>query len=220
MRRRLMAVKVKFVNFSRESILIKPIPGRNFEIKLVAGKTFARDPKIGTIEAIPMGGMPGAVHRPEVKWIMKPSDITWEDCPEDCDFAPFRTVSFHDDNIVKLRKRPFWKLPELGWPVVEFYFESKQYRTHGFQLDNPTTIFNMIPARRVVPPCSKYAPFRKWIFDEVATSARLVDPLTNRAMTSFQIGSGHGEDRRTGNDLAKIEEITERDKRERLAQII
>ncbi len=213
-------LQVKFVNYSREALLIHPIPERTFAIKLLPGKTLKRDAKIGTIEAMPSRGMPKEVHRPELQWIKKPTEITWEDCPDDCDFAPFKTVSFYDGNIVKTRKRRFWKPPELKFPTVEFYFNSKQYRTHMFQLDTMTTLYSGIPGRRVVPLCSKYAPWKKWIFEETATSARLVDPFTGKGLSRYEIGSGHGENPRTGEELEKVQEITARDKQERLAQVI
>lgn len=213
-------LQVKFVNCSRESLLIHPINGRTFAIKLLPGKTLKRDPKVGTIEAMPMAGMPKEVHRPELQWIEKPTEITWEDCPADCDFAPFKSVSFFDGNVVKVKRRRFWKPPELKFPTVEFYFENKQYRTHTFQLDTMTTLYSGIPGRRVVPPCSKYAPFKKWIFDEVENTSRIFDPITNKPMSTFSIGSGHGEDKRTGEELEKVEHITALDKQERLAQVI
>lgn len=213
-------LQVKFVNHSRDHILINPIAGRTFAIKLLAGKTLKRDAKVGTIEAMPGFGMPKELHRPKLNWIEKPSDTTWLDCPADCDFAPYRTVSFHDGNVVRVQKRRFWKPPELKWPTVEFYFESQKYRTHMFQLDTMTTLYSGIPGRRVVPPCSKYAPFKRWIFDEAENTSRIFDPITNKAMSTFTIGSGHGENPRTGEELEKVEEITARDKQERLAQVI
>lgn len=215
-----MSVKVKFVNYRTEGIDFHPIPGNPFRIVLGPAKCWDRDPKLGTLstgvlhqhEAIPPP-------RPQPKWIEK-TNITWEDCPENCDFALFRSISFYDNNVVKLKKRPGWVPPVMSGLVVEFLLKS--YRLKSLSITDTgfgtTTILSSIPARRRVAENSKYAKFKKWIFiEEVET--RKLDPKLE-AMEFYEIGVGHGEDRRSGDELAKIEQITATDRNERLSQVV
>lgn len=208
-------LKTKFVNYSKDAILIRPLNDMR-AIKLLPGKTLPRDKLIGTSEVLAVGGQKRQVFRPLLNWKKESTSIIWKGVPEDNDFAPFRVVSFYDDHIVKTRRRPGWKMPQLRWPWTEFYFASKQFWTHTITpytdfLDSGSrspTLFNMIPSRRSVVVTSEYAKFKRWVFDEIVKE-EVPDPKLGTVLRQYVITSGHGEDPRTGEELEKIEKLAE-----------
>lgn len=184
-------MKVHFINYRKEGVDFLPIVGNSFRIRLGPTKCWNRDPHEGTFGTAVLGinEAPPPL-RPQPKWIKKTS-IVWEDCPENCDFAPYRTVSFHDGNIVKLRKRRSWVPPEMKGLVVEFLLRSKTLKVQILNDANfgTTRILTGIPARRVVFIDSKYAKFHKWVF--------------------LEGGAGHGEKMRSKKELEQIEKKKE-----------
>jgi hypothetical protein len=96
-------------------------------------------------------------------------------------------------------------------------------KVHKERLDkdissDAAVFYNGIPCRRTVNPFSKYAPYRKWIFDEVMV-LRDSNPPKKEMIEAYE-NAEYGEDRRPGDELAQIEQITATDRNERLSQVV
>ena len=211
-------VKVKFVNKSGERIFLYQ-SGSILRI-LEAGKHWDRDPSEGTLRTtILHQHETPPPPRPQPKWV-DTTEWVWEECPESEIFAPFRTIVFEDDNIVKLKKRPRWKPPEKAWPCVSFLFKSHKMKMLKERLDrststSPTTFYNGIPCRISVNPLSKYAPFKNWIFDE-APAQKDKNPFGGAMVKEFEM-TERGEDKRSAIELEKIAELKKKDEERRKA---
>ena len=214
-------VKVKFVNKSGERIFLYQ-SGSILRI-LEAGKHWDRDPASGSLRTliIPQHGAPVPPQSPP-KWI---DEVEWiyEECPEDSIYAPFRTIVFEDNNVVKLKRRPRWKEPEIKWPAVTFLFKSRKLQIYKLHLDRgmssiPATFYNGIPQRISVHPLSRYAPFKRWIFDE-APAQKDKNPFGGGMEKTYET-TERGEDKRPAAELEKIEQLKkEAEERRKLALI-
>ena len=202
-------VKVKFVNKSGERVFLYQ-RGSILRV-LEAGQRWNRDPSEGTLSTTVVMDehMKLPLPRPQPYWIDK-TEWIWEECPEDSIYAPFRTIVFEDDNIVKLKRRPRWKAPEMKWPTVEFLFKSHKMKVLKERLDKdissfPTTFYNGIPQRISVHPLSRYAPFKRWIFDE-APAQKDKNPFGGGMEKTYET-TERGEDKRPAAELEKIEQL-------------
>lgn len=210
-----MSVKVKFVNESSEKVTLYRTDGSVLRV-LEAGKRWSRDPKLGTLSTVSVDESHGQKFpppRPGPKWIEK-TEWTYEECHESEIYAPYRTIIFEDGNVVKLRKRPCWKEPEMAWPVVTFLFKSHNLKMHKERLDHDmlseaSVFYNRIPVRRTVHPLSKYAPFKNWIFSEVM-KLKDANPPYKTMVESYEI-TQHGEDKRPATELERIEGLKKKD---------
>lgn len=212
-----MSVKVRFVNKSGEEVILYRQNG-NILGTLGAGKRWNRDPKEGTLETVVVGeGQNFPPPRARPRWIEK-TEWMWEECPEDSIYAPYRTIIFEDGNVVKLKKRPFWKLPEMKWPVVTFLFNSHRMKMHKERLDHyqaadAIVFHNGIPVRLTVDPLSKYAAYRKWIFSEVMELKDANPPY--KTMVEYYEITQHGEEKRSADELQRIAELKKKDEERR-----
>ena len=116
--------------------------------------------------------------------------------------------------LAKIRKRPHWKPLEMKWPIVTFLFKSHRMKMHKERLDSDilseaSVFYNGIPCRLTVYALSKYAVYRKWIFDEVM-ELRDGNPPYKQIVESFEIVE-HGEDKRPATELEKIAELKVKD---------
>ena len=217
-------VKVRFVNESGEEVTLYQQNGSILGT-LGAGKCWNRDPKKGTLSTVAVDSCHGQKFPPRragPRWIEK-TEWTWEECPDDSIYAPYRSITFQDNNVVRLKRRPFWKLPDMKWPTVTFLFKSHKMKMQKEHLDKdmssePAVFYNGIPCRRTVNPLSKYAPYKKWIFDEVMV-LRDSNPPKKEMIEAYE-NAEYGEDRRSGDELAKIEQITATERNERLSQVV
>jgi len=206
-------LKVKFVNKSGEEITLYRQDGSVLKV-LEAGKRWNRDPSEGTLGTVVVGGAQNfPPPRPQPRWIEK-VEWVWEECPEDSIYAPFRTITFLDNNVVKLKRRPFWKPPEMNWPVVTFLFKSHKMKMIKERLDkdissDAAVFYNGIPCRRTVNPLSKYAPYKKWIFDEVM-ELRDSNPPKKEMIEAYE-SIERGEEKRSFTELEKIAELRIKD---------
>ena len=215
-------VKVKFVNKSGERVTL--YQGGGILRILEPGNRWNRDPSEGTLRTTVVmdENMKFPPPRPGPRWI-KETEWVWEECPEGSMYAPFRTITFLDGNEVKLKRRPRWKAPEMKWPVVTFLFKSHKMKMIKERLDRDmsseaSVFYNGIPVRKTVHPLSKYAPFKKWIFDEVMV-LKDSNPPYKQMIEAYET-TERGEDSRSGDELAKIEQITATDRNERLSQVV
>lgn len=215
-------VKVKFVNKSGEVVTIYRSDGSSLGV-LGAGKSWNRDPKEGTLRTVHVDSVHGQkfpAPREKPYWIDK-TEWVWEECPEDSMYAPFQTVIFEDGNVVKLERRPNWTAPEMAWPVVTFLLRSHKMKKHAERLDrdlfgDARVFHNSIPVRISVHALSKYAPYRKWIFEEVM-ELKDANPPRNQMAEYFEIIQ-RGEDKRPAAELEKIEQLKkEAEERKKLA---
>lgn len=215
-------VKVKFVNKSGEVVTIYRSDASALGV-IGAAKCWNRDPKEGTLSTVHVDAVHGQNFlppRPKPYWIDK-TEWVWEECPEDSIYAPFQTVIFEDGNVVKLERRPRWKAPEMAWPVVEFLLRSHKMKKHAERLDHhrvsdAVVFHNGFPFRVTVSPLSKYAPYRKWIFEEVM-ELKDANPPRNQMAEYFEIIQ-RGEDKRPASELEKIEQLkAEAEERKKLA---
>jgi len=203
-----MTVKVKFVNKSGEEVTL--YQGGSILRTLGAGKRWNRDPSEGTLDTVVVGeGQKFPPPRPRPFWIAE-TEWLWEECPESEIYAPFRTVTFLDGNQVKLKRRPRWREPEMKWPCVSFLFKSHKMKVLKERLDRdissePATFYNGIPCRRTVNPLSKYAPYKRWIFDEVM-ELRDSNPPKKEMVEAYE-STERGEDKRPAAELEKIEQL-------------
>lgn len=210
-----MTVKVRFVNESGEKVTLYRQDGSVLKV-LEEGKRWNRDPKLGTLSTVSVDEAHGQKFpppRPGPKWIDK-TEWTWNECPDDSIYAPFRTITFLDNNVVKLKRRPFWKAPQMEWPCVLFLFKSHKMKMIRERLDKdissfPETFYNGIPVRLTVSPISKYAPYRKWIFDEVM-ELKDANPPYKTMVETYEM-TEHGEDERPAAELEKIAELKAKD---------
>ena len=213
-----MSVKVKFVNKSGEEVTLYQQNGSVLRT-LEAGKRWNIDPSEGTLGTVVVAGdkQKFPPPRPHPRWIDE-VEWTYEECPEDSIYAPFRTIIFLDNNVVKLKRRPKWKEPDMEWPVVTFLFESHKMKMHKEHLDKDVssdlaTFYNGIPVRRTVSPISKYAVYRRWIFDEVMV-LKDANPPFKQMVEAYEI-TQRGEDKRPATELEKIEELKAKDEEHR-----
>ena len=211
-------VKVRFVNQSAEKVVLHQQGGSIIKV-LEEGKRWDRDPKEGTLGTVVVAGdhQKFPAPRPQPKFIDKVEWI-YEECPEDSIYAPFRTIIFADNNVVKLRKRPHWKAPQMEWPCVLFLFKSHNIKMHKERLDrdgfgSAAVFHNGIPVRLTVHALSKYAPYRKWIFDE-AMVLKDANPPYKTMVESYEIVQ-RGEDKRPATELARIAELKAKDEERR-----
>lgn len=217
-----MSLSVKFVNKSGEQVTL--YQGRSILKVLEAGKRWDRDPKLGTLSTpVVTGEQKFPPPRPGPKWIDK-VEWTYEECPEESIYAPYRTIVFLDGNEVQLKKRPHWKEPEMKWPVVLFLFKShkiKIYQPHleGDVISGARTFYNGLPVRITVSPLSRYAPFRKWIFDEVMVLKKEAYPPFKQVIEAYE-ATEHGEDKRPANELAKIAELKAKDEERKKLKLV
>jgi hypothetical protein len=208
-------VKVKFVNKSGERVTL--YQGGSILRILEPGKRWNRDPAEGTLRTTVVmdENMKFPPPRPGPKWIDE-MEWVWEECPEGEIYAPFRTITFLDNNVVKLKRRPFWKLPEMKWPVVTFLFKSRKLQIYNLCLDRSgfsATFYNGIPVRITVHPLSRYAPFKKWIFDE-AEVLKDKNPFGGGMEKTYET-TERGEDKRPAAELEKIEQLKKKDEERR-----
>lgn len=210
-------VKVKFVNRSGERVTLYQ-SGGILRI-LEAGKCWDRDPSEGTLRTTVVmdENMKFPAPRAQPKFIDKVEWI-YEECPEGEIYAPFRTITFLDGNEVKLKKRPRWKAPEMEWPTVTFLFKSHKMKLIKLHLDEsmttfPATFYNGIPCRITVNPLSKYASFKRWIFDEELVTKDSNPPF--KQMTEAYEMTERGEDKRPRHELEKIEALKTKDEERR-----
>ena len=204
-------LKVRFVNRSAERIFLYQQGGSILRI-LEPGKRWNRDPSEGTLRTTVVMDehMKFPPLRPGPKWIDE-TEWVWEECPEGSMYAPFRTITFLDGNEVKLKRRPRWKAPEMKWPCVLFLFKSRKLKIHKLHLDRdvssePATFYNGIPQRITVHPLSKYAPFKRWIFDEAEVLKDGNPPYGGAMVKTYELVEC-GEDERPGTELEKIAEL-------------
>lgn len=216
-------VKVKFVNKSGEEVTLYRQDGSVLNV-LKEGQCWNRDPKEGTLSTVAVDSCHGQKFPPpraRPHWIKETEWIG--EVPDDSIYAPYRTVIFADGNIVKLRKRPHWKEPEMAWPCVLFLFKSHRMKVHKERLDHyqaadASVFYNGIPVRLTVDPLSKYAPFKNWFFSETMKLKEL-DPLTKQMIETYEI-TQHGEDKRPANELQKIAELEKKDEERRKLGLI
>ena len=207
-------VTVRFINRSAERVILHQAGGSMLKV-LEAGKCWNRDPSEGTLGTVVVGGKDQSFPAPRAKpyWI-KETEWTWNECPDDSSYAPFKMIVFLDGNKVKLKRRPFWKSPEMQWPVVTFLFKSHKMKMHRERLDkdiasDAAVFYNGIPCRRTVNPLSKYAPYKNWIFDE-AMVLRDANPPMKQMIESYEIIE-LGEDKRPDSELERISKLKAKD---------
>jgi hypothetical protein len=215
-------VSVKFVNKSGEEVTLHHQDGSVLNV-LESGKRWNRDPKEGTLSTVAVDSCHGQKFPPpraKPHWI---EETEWiGEVPDDSIYAPYRTITFLDGNEVKLKRRPFWKEPDMAWPVVTFLFNSHRMKVHKERLDHyqaadASVFYNGIPCRLTVDPLSKYAPFKNWIFSEVMELKEL-DPLTKQVIETYEI-TQHGEGKRPAGELEKIEKLkAEAEERKKLGR--
>jgi len=208
-------VPVRFVNKSGERVILYQEDGSILKI-LENGKCWDRDPASGTLrtKVISQHEIPPP-SQTEPYWIDK---VEWlyEKCPDRSPYAPYKTIIFLDGNKVKLKRRLFWKNPELAWPVVKFLFKSQKMKLIRERLDRDSSVLasiflNGIPVRKSVNPLSKYAEFKNWIFSEQP----IQDSNPSKQIKCSSIVQ-YGENERPPNELARIDELKEAEKRSRL----
>ncbi len=212
-------VKVKFVNKSGERVTL--YQGGGILRILEPGNRWNRDPSEGTLRTTVVmdENMKFPPPRPGPRWI-KETEWVWEECPEDSIYAGYRTITFMPDNEVKLKRRPGWIESEMEWPCVLFLFKSRKLKIYQLHLDRgvssfPATFYNGIPVRISVHPLSKYAPFKKWIFDE-APAQKDKNPFGGGMEKTFET-TEHGENKRPAAELEKIEQLRKEDEERRKA---
>lgn len=198
-------VEVKFVNRSAERVLIYQEDGSVLKI-LESGGCWDRNPNEGTLRTsvISQHETPPPP-QPKPVWISK-TEWLWENCPITAPYAPFKTITFLDGNEVQLKKRLFWKFPEMKWPCVTFLFRSDKMKMIKERLDRDpsseaTIFYNGIPSRKSVNPLSKYASYKRWFFSE----ERIQNPSYKQIETCELIQ--YGTNIRSINELEKIAEL-------------
>jgi len=145
----------------------------------------------------------------EVEWL-------YESCSELSPYAPYKKIIFMDGNVVRLKKRLFWKLPELPFPYVTFLFKSGKMKLIRERLDYDSSVLasvflNGIPVRKTVQLKSKYARFKRWNF---------IDRPMQNAIPSKQIRSTEliqfGEDERSPKEVFRIDELRVEEERQNI----
>ena len=116
--------------------------------------------------------------------------------------------------LAKIRKRPRWKPPEMEWPIVSFLFKSHKMKAHAERLDrdgfgSAAVFHNGIPVRITVSPLSRYAPFKKWIFDEELVMKDSNPPF--KIMVKAYESTEYGADKRPVDELQRIAELRAKD---------
>lgn len=162
-------VPVRFVNKSGERIILYQEDGSVLKI-LENGRCWDRPPSEGTLRTsvISQHEAPPPP-QPDPVWI---DETEWKtEVFETSVYAPFKTITFLDGNEVRLKKRLFWKLPEMDWPVVQFIFRSTRMKLLKERLEGEiggeTSIFlNGIPVRKTVDVTSKYAEWKRWVISD------------------------------------------------------
>jgi len=212
-----MSQIVKFVNKSGERVSLYREDGSIF--KIIENIGWDRDPKFGSLRT----GVISQHENPpppqadpmwinEVEWV-------WEDCPDSHPYAPYKTIIFLAGNRFKLKRRLFWKLPEMNWPVVSFLFESNKMKFIRERLERDFSsvasfLQNGIPIRKTVSSLSKYAEYRKWVF--------LEQPIKNPSPK--QIGGTEiiqfGESLRSKNELDQIAELRAKEEERKKAKFV
>ncbi|MCK4819846.1 hypothetical protein KA005_29040 [bacterium] len=205
-----MFQKVKFVNKSGGRITL--YEGSGILKILEPGKRWNRPPEEGTLDTrvVMDTDMKFPPPREKPYWIDK-VEWVWDECPEGSIYAPYRTITFLDGNQVKLKRRPRWTAPEMDWPCVEFLFKSHTMKMQTMHLGlstMATTLYNGIPMRITVDPLSKYAEWKKWIFDEELILKDVDPPFKN--MKEVYEATEHGEDKRGTAELEKIAELVKK----------
>ena len=198
-------VSVKFINKSGDRIILYQEDGSILKI-LENGRCWDRDPAGGTLRTT-------VLHQhetppppqPQPRWIDK-TEWIYEECPDGSPYAPFKTITFLDRNEVRLKRRLFWKLPEMKWPCVTFLFRSDKMKMIKERLDRDpsseaTIFYNGIPSRKTVDPLSKYASYKRWFFSE----ERIQNPSYKQIETCELIQ--YGTNIRSINELEKIAEL-------------
>ena len=204
-------VKVRFVNESSEKVTLYRTDGSVLRV-LESGKRWNRDPKEGTLDTVHVDEVHGQKFPPRRArpyWIAQ-TEWTYEECHDSEIYAPYRTIIFEDGNVVKLKRRPFWKPPQMAWPIVTFLFNSHRMKMHKQRLDHhqaadASVFHNGIPVRLTTDPLSKYAPYRKWFFSETMVLKDVNPPYRTMAET-YEI-TEHGESKRPAAELEKIEQL-------------
>lgn len=216
-------VSVRFVNKSSEKVTLYRQDGSVLQV-LKESQCWNRDPKDGTLSTVAVDSCHGQKFpplRPKPYWIKETEWIG--EMPDDSIYAPFRTITFLDNNVVKLKRRPHWKPPEMKWPIVTFLFKSHKMKMHKERLDHyqasdATAFYNGIPCRLTVDPLSKYAPFKNWIFSEVMVLKDVNPPYKTMAETYEIVQSG--ENQRPATELREIERLkAEAEERRKLSLV-
>lgn len=208
-----MAQVVKFCNKSGERISLYREDGSIF--KIIENVGWDRPPSEGTLRTgiisqheRPVADQAEPLFIDRVEWV-------WEDCPDTHPYAPFKKITFLNGNKVLLKRRHFWKLPEMDFPVVSFLFESDKMKFIRDRLEfdflSEASIFlNGIPVQRSVSPLSKYAQYRNWYFCEQPMKQVNPKQIGNREIVQF------GERLRGRKELEQIEVLkTEAEEREK-----
>lgn len=211
-------VTVKFVNRSAERVLIYQEDGSVLKI-MESAKCFDRDPAGGELRTVVLHQNEEPVPpQSKPKWI-KETEWVYEECSEHSNYAPFKMIIFEAGNEVKLKRRHFWKFPEMDWPVVTFLFESNRMklikdRLEGEYSGEASIFLNGIPVRKTVSPLSKYAQYQKWFFCEQPMKNANPKQIGNREIIQF------GESLRSKNELEKIEVLRAKAKEREKAKLV
>lgn len=207
-------VEVKFINKSGERVFLYQLDGSVWQI-LESGKCWDRNPLEGTLRTS-IVSQHEAPPPPQAspKWVDKTEWTT--NVPDESIYARYKTITFLDGNVVKLKKRLFWKFPEMDWPVVEFLFTSNKIKMIRERLDRDSSVLaslflNGIPVRKTVSPLSRYAQYKRWFFQE-----QPVKNASPKQVTCDEIVQ-YGEGIRDENELDRIEELkAEEEERQKL----
>ncbi len=199
-----MAQIVKFVNRSGERVSLYREDGSIFKILENVG--WDRDPAGGSLRTpiISQHENPPPP-QPEAVWIDR-VDWIWEDCPDTHPYAPFKKITFLKGNEVRLKRRLFWKLPELEWPVVGFLFTSPKMKMIRERLDGDSSVLasiflNGIPIRKSVSPLSRYAKYKRWFFIEQPAKKSSDKQMDNTEIIQF------GKISRSSTELKRIDSL-------------
>ena len=208
-------LNVHFINKSSERVTLYQDGGGGILRILEPGKRWNRDPAEGTLRTVTVfdEDMKFPPLRPGPKWIDE-TEWVWDECPEGEIYAPFRTIVFEDNNVVKLKRRPRWKAPEMKWPVVEFLFLSHKMKIYQLHLDRDLStsarvFYAGIPVRLTVDPLSRYAGWKRWIFDEELILKDVNPPFKN--MKQVYQSTERGEGKRSATELERIVELKAKD---------
>jgi len=208
-------IEIEFVNKMAEGICFSPLPNDPIR-KIVMGpgrsKRIIRQ-EVQDVAGPSRGSIGGVLHPAVFTWDKHPQTAIWRDVPQYSDFAPFRKIVFEADGRVKLYRRKGFKEPEREFPVVEFLYVMEKTFTHivylkerPFDADSKLTLFHGIPARRQVPPDSKFARFRRWLITEEKKMKPGDTRFPSQLEPVFELSS-HGEEKLRGGSLQKLEKM-------------
>lgn len=183
-----MAQVVKFCNKSEERVSLYREDGSIF--KIIENVGWDRDPNSGTLRTGIISQHENPVPDQEEAYWIDEVDFVWNDCPDSHPYAPYKKITFISGNRVVLKRRHFWKLPEMDFPVVSFLFESDRLKLMKDRLEGDfaveATIFlNGIPVRKTVSANSKYAQYRNWFFCEQPMKQANPKQIGNREIIQF-----------------------------------